>query len=162
MKILLMRHGDAVRGEDLDDARHLSALGRSDAALVARAMAPRLIGTHIAHVVSSHLVRAVQTIEIVRRELAGAGLAIDAVSHAEPLFHPDGSARHAAQYLAKLAATHAPGAILCVCHEPIVRGIATQLTSRPSAPFATAGIVCIEDAAVRWALEPRSIAEAHG
>lgn len=157
--ILLMRHGDAVRGEDLDEARHLSRTGRNDVLEVARALATRWSGRRISHVVTSHLVRAVSTAEIVTHELMRSGVEVDALLHADPRFHPDGSPRHAAQRLEALALEHAPGAVLCVCHEPIVRGIAAHLApQRGGAPFATSGLACIEDGAITFTLDPRHLA----
>ncbi len=156
--ILLMRHGDAVRGEDLDEARHLSRTGRADALSVARALAARWVGRRVAYVISSHLVRAVSTAEIVTHELARAGVEVDVMLHADPRFHPDGSPRHAAQHLEALAAEHGDGAILCVCHEPIVRGIASHLAPRAGgAPFPTSGLACIEGGAITFSLDPRQL-----
>jgi phosphohistidine phosphatase SixA len=157
--ILLMRHGDAVRGDDLDEARHLSRTGRSDVRTVARALAERWTARRVAYVVSSHLVRAVSTAEIVVHELERRGIEIDPMLHADPRFHPDGSPRHAAQRLLELALEHAPGAILCVCHEPIVRGIASHLAPRAGgAPFQTSGLACVEDGAISFSLDPRLLA----
>ena len=158
MTILLMRHGDAVRNDGPDEARHLSRTGRHDALAVARALATHLHGKRVGLVVSSHLVRAVQTAEIVVSELTRTGTEVDPMVHADPRFEPDGSARHAAKHLEQLEATHAPSLILCVCHEPIVRGIAAHLApSRGAAPFATSGICCIDRGAVLWSLDPRSL-----
>jgi phosphohistidine phosphatase SixA len=158
MKILLMRHGDAVRHDGLDEARHLSRTGRHDVLAVARALVPKLHGLRVAHVVSSHLVRAVQTAEIVCHELTRSGVEVDPMVHADPRFEPDASARHGAQRLEHLASEHAPAAILCVCHEPIVRGLAAHLAPRSGGtPFATSAIACIEDAMVTWTLDPRAL-----
>lgn len=157
--ILLMRHGDAVRGDDIDEARHLSRTGRSDVQLVARALATRWTGRRVSYVISSHLVRAVSTAEIVAHELSRARIDVDAMLHADTRFHPDGSPRHAAQHLEALAAEHRDGAILCVCHEPIVRGIASHLAPRiGGAPFATSGLACLEDGAITFTLDPRQLA----
>ncbi|MFN7697835.1 MAG: SixA phosphatase family protein [Deltaproteobacteria bacterium] len=158
MKFLLMRHGDAVRGDVPDQARHLSRTGRHEVLAVARALTRKLQGVRIGHVVSSHLVRAVQTAEIVTHELARAGVEVDPMVHADPRFEPDGSPRPAAERLAHLASDHAPATILCVCHEPIVRGLAAQLAPRSaSVPFATGGLVAIDHGAILWSLDPRTL-----
>lgn len=158
MKILLMRHGDAVRHDGLDEARHLSRTGRHDVLAVARALVPKLHGLRIGHVVSSHLVRAVQTAEIVCHELTRAGVEVDPMVHADPRFEPDGSSRHAAQRLEQLATDHAPAAILCVCHEPIVRGLAAHLAPRSGgAAFATSAISLVDGGLVAWTLDPRTL-----
>ncbi|MBX7195733.1 MAG: histidine phosphatase family protein [Sandaracinaceae bacterium] len=157
MKILLMRHGDAVRNDGPDEARHLSRTGRHDSLSVARALAAKLHGERVDFVISSHLVRAVQTAEIVVGELTRAGTEVDPMVHADPIFEPDASPRHAAQRLESLAARHAPHAILCVCHEPIVRGIAAHLGGA-SGSFTTSGLACIERGRTVWTLDPRSLA----
>lgn len=158
MKILLMRHGDAVRHDGLDEARHLSRTGRHDVLCVARALVPKLHGLRVAHVVSSHLVRAVQTAEIVCNELTRAGVEVDPMVHADPRFEPDASPRHGALRLEQLAADHAPAAILCVCHEPLVRGVCAHLAPRSGgAPFATSAISFIHDGLVAWTLDPRGL-----
>ncbi len=158
MTILLMRHGDAVRNDGLDEARHLSRTGRHDVLIVARALVARLHGARVTHVVSSHLVRAVQTAELVVNELTRAGVEIDPMVHADPRFEPDGAPRHAAQRLEQLAAEHASATILCVCHEPIVRGLAAHLAPRSGgSPFATSAIACIDRGVVLWTLDPRSL-----
>jgi len=160
MKLLLMRHGEAVRHEGMDEARHLSRTGRHETLAVARALAPRVLGLaggRISFVVSSHLVRAVQTAEIVVNELTRARVEINPMVHAAPYFGPDGPPRHAAQRLEKLAHEHAPGIVLCACHEPIVRGIAAHLTRQASyGHFATSGLVYIEDGHALWSLDPKS------
>ncbi len=159
-----MRHGEAVRHEGMDEARHLSRTGRHETLVVARALAPRVLalapmGARISFVVSSHLVRAVQTAEIVANELTRAGVEIDPMVHADPSFEPEGSPRHAAQRLEKLAQEHAPGIVLCACHEPIVRGIAAHLTRQASyGHFATSGLVYIVDGHALWSLDPKSAA----
>jgi phosphohistidine phosphatase SixA len=159
MKILLMRHGEAVRGDGMDEARHLSRTGRHETLSVARELVPKLRGARVSFVVSSHLVRAVQTAEIVAHELTSAGVEIDPMVHADPIFEPDGPARHAAQRLEKLALEHAPGIVLCACHEPIVRGIAAHLTHRAHlGHFATSGVILVEDGHLRWSLDPKSLA----
>lgn len=158
MRILLMRHGDAVRNDGIDEARHLSRTGRHEVLAVARALAARLGGQRVGLAVSSHLVRAVQTAEIVVGELTRAGVEVDPMVHADPLFEPDGSPRHAAHRLEKLAKDHAPALVLCVCHEPIIRGIAATLAPRSGGPhFATAGLVLIEDGQASLTLDPRSV-----
>lgn len=155
MRVLLMRHGEAVRNEGIDEARHLARSGRRDVISVARSAAPRLQGTRIGVVVSSHLVRAVQTAELVAAELARHGVDIDDVVRADACFEPDGSANEAARKLEAYAADEAPAAVLCVCHEPIVRGIAAALApGGPSLPFATAELAYFEAGVVRWKLRP--------
>jgi phosphohistidine phosphatase SixA len=158
MKILLMRHGDAVRHDGLDEARHLSRTGRHDVLSVARALVPKLHGLRVAHVVSSHLVRAVQTAEIVCNELTRAGMEVDPMVHADPRFEPDAPARPGAHRLEQLATELAPAAVLCVCHEHIVRGLCAHLAPRSGgAPFATSAVAFIDGGLVAWSLDPRAL-----
>lgn len=158
MRILLMRHGDAVRNDGIDEARYLSRTGRHEVLAVARALAGHLQHARVGYCVSSHLVRAVQTAEIVVGELTRAGVAVDPMVHADAVFEPDASPRHAAHRLEKLSAEHASAIVLCVCHEPIIRGIASALSPRSGAAhFATAGLVLIEDGVTRLSLDPRSL-----
>lgn len=133
--LFLVRHGEAAPprpgGDDRD--RTLTPQGRLESRHAGLAL--REAGFTLSIVVTSPLVRAVQT-----AELLVAGLGYDGLVVADPAFAPDESAREALARLPLADGRHA----MVVCHEPIVRSIASLLLGTSVAPFATAGIMGIE------------------
>lgn len=131
MPILLVRHGEAVAAEHGGDPpRYLTPRGRLETASVARKL--REAGFVPTDIVSSPYVRAVQTAEILAHALDHAG-----VISTDPGLVPDADPSLAARGLFGRR-----GAVIVVCHEPIVRGLAALLagtTSHP--PFVTSGAV---------------------
>lgn len=143
MPVLLVRHGEAVGSQGDDLARFLTYKGRSDARKVAVALAQR--GIVPAQILSSPLVRAVQTAEI----FAGA-LGFDGTVTTDTAFVPEGDAAHAVRRI-----PFSTGITIVVCHEPIVRTMAALLAEQPGFPaFRTAGVAMIEGKRVTLTLHP--------
>lgn len=115
-RVVIWRHadaGDPVPGRDADFARPLSALGRSQAAGVARWLASRLPAP--LRVLSSPAPRARQT---------AAALAPDPVI--EPLLEPDSSLDAYGQVLGQ-ALAQSRDTIVLVGHQPFVGALAGRL-----------------------------------
>lgn len=135
MGLLLVRHGEAVQGgPDGDLVRYLSPRGR--AATLALGLAAKAQGLTAHAIITSPLVRAVQTAEILAHALGYTGvITTDAgiVPEGDPIA------------FARRAPTGAPLTIV-VCHEPIIRGIAAALLVQPAHPgFETSGAVLFSD-----------------
>lgn len=114
--VVIWRHadaGDPLSGRDADFARPLSAVGRAQAAGVARWMASRLPSP--LRVLSSTAPRARQT---------AAALASDALI--EPLLEPDSSLDAYGQVLEQ-ALTQSRDSIVLVGHQPFVGALARRL-----------------------------------
>lgn len=140
--IYLMRHGRAIGvSPDGDDARWLTVRGRDEAAQVARELAAR--GLTLDAVVSSPLVRAVQTAEI-----AAAALGFAGPRQIEPSLRPDGAAHVAAVEVAALGAE-----VLVVSHEPLVSALCAHLTGVRGG-FRTAEVRALDEGRVLWQLAP--------
>lgn len=137
--IYLLRHGRAVADADgSDDCRWLSAAGRAEARAVGAALRDR--GIQVETIVSSPLVRAVQTAELAAAELGYAGELV-----IRPQLRHEASASSAALELS----TFGPG-VLAVSHEPLVSALCAQLTG-VRGPFRTAELRAIDDTgALLW------------
>lgn len=159
MRVLLMRHGEAVPDSEFDESRHLTTRGRSDSEKCAIHLATALLreSSHarVALSVSSHLVRAVQTAELVMSALRMHGVEVADFLEADPALAPEAPASFALERLKQRAKRMGEAHLLVVCHEPIIRGIASGITGRASyAPFVTSGCACFEDATERFAVSP--------
>ena len=163
MRILLMRHGEAVPEGEFDEARHLTARGRSDAQKSAVHLAQALLReaprARVSLVVSSHLVRAVQTAELVMAALRAQGVEVVDMLEADPTLAPDSPPSLALARLTKraerIAGAGTDAFMLVVCHEPIIRGLAAGIVQRNTfAPFVTAGCACFQDGVERFAVSP--------
>ena len=149
MKVLLIRHAQAIDLEDhddlTDDARWLTAKGRA----VARQVGERLREDEIAPavIVSSPLVRAVQTAELVAR-----GLKFQGVVEVVPALAPDGSVRRAAAEIEERGAL-----VAAVGHEPAISALAAYLVGRGVAAFRKGQAIVIDDGRVVYTLDPESI-----
>ncbi|MDX2035079.1 MAG: phosphohistidine phosphatase SixA [Isosphaeraceae bacterium] len=156
--LILVRHGIAVeRGTEGidDDDRPLTALGRKRTALVARRLA-RLIGEPDV-VLTSPLPRALQTAEVLRREL---GLR-DAVEQFDPL-RPD----HDPHLLAESLRERPELRIVAVGHEPTLSSLAALLVAGradlPLIELAKAGAVGLRlepegGPRIDWLVRPRVV-----
>lgn len=143
MAVLLFRHGEAVGATGDDAHRYLTFRGRDGTRKVALGLKERAILP--SQIVSSPLVRAVQTAEILAHVLAFDGTIVT-----DPAFVPDGDPVAAAKRI-----PFGSGLTLVVCHEPIVRGIAAHLTGQPAFPaFRTSGCVLVEGTRVTLTLQP--------
>jgi phosphohistidine phosphatase len=142
--ILLMRHAEAVE-ESLtirESHRYLTPEGRRQAALVALHLAAQRVAVEV--VLSSPLMRAVQTAELV-----AAGLRIAAVE-ALPDLAPGGDAHAAAGELARRT-----GAVLAVGHEPDLSGIGALLCQRRAfPPLHMAQAILVDGGRPVWSLGP--------
>ena len=152
-----MRHGEAVPDSEFDESRHLTTRGRSDSQKSATHLATALLrespNARVALAVSSHLVRAVQTAELVMVALRAHGVEVVDFLEADPALAPDASANFALERLQQRAKRLGDAYLLVVCHEPIIRGIASGITGRASyAPFVTSGCACFEDTTERFAV----------
>jgi phosphohistidine phosphatase len=156
MKLYLMRHGPAddqsPSGQDSD--RALTASGRSRVRNVARALVD--LGEAPLHIISSHLVRAVQTAEIVavatklseregsvevHREMAPGGEAVD---------------------LTRKLATDGRRRVMLVGHEPDLTGVALVFIGRLPVSFDKAMVVGLQLASdgaarLRFVLDPKTL-----
>ena len=126
MRVTLIRHAEAGDDAPRDEARALTSRGRADARRLGRALARR--GVRFAAIVTSPLVRAVQTAEIVAAatEYRGRIAATDRLQ-------PEAAARDVVAFLATLAENDGKSVAL-VAHEPILSAIAAALTRTPRHP----------------------------
>lgn len=143
MPIVLVRHGEAVPATGADGDRFLSAKGRMDTLSVARTLKKE--GYVPTAILTSPLVRAVQTAEILAHVLDYGGIVA-----ADPAFTPDEDPANAARRIGGTT-----GTTFVVCHEPIVRGIATVLSGRAPFPaFATSSAVVLDGTRIVVRIEP--------
>ncbi len=128
MRITLIRHAEAGDDAPRDEARALTARGRQDARRMGRALARRDVTFSV--IVTSPLVRAVQTAEIVAamvgyRERV---LVTDALV-------PEAAASEAVRLLSAMTRdSQSVSSVALVAHEPILSAIAAELTGRPRYP----------------------------
>jgi phosphohistidine phosphatase len=136
MKVVVIRHAHAIDPHDAptDESRHLTARGRD----VARRLGERLRrdGVFLDAVVTSPLVRAVQTAELVA---GGVGFAGEV--QASVALGPSGSVRKAARELEGAGAVAA-----AVGHEPSISALVAHLAGRPSHASLRKGEAVIIDA----------------
>jgi phosphohistidine phosphatase len=124
MKFLLIRHAHAIDQEAgiPDDARHLTATGRAAALAVGERL--RREGHAFDALVTSPLVRAVQTAELVASAARYTGEVIAVTALA-----PGHSIRKAAEALDGLGEV-----VAAVGHEPSISALAAHLAGRSSHP----------------------------
>ena len=145
MPVLLFRHGEAVGSQGDDAHRYRTFQGRADTRKVGLALKER--GIVASQIVSSPLVRAVQTAEILAHALG-----FDGTITTDGAYVPDGDPTLAAKRI-----PISTGVTILVCHEPIVRGIASCLTGQPGYPsFRTSGCALVEGTRVTLALSPEN------
>jgi len=123
MRVTLIRHAEAGDDAPRDEARALTARGREDARRLGRALARR--GVEFSLMVTSPLVRAVQTAEIVAAEIGYR----DRIAVTD-LLVPDGTASRLVGFL---RSTGTPS-IALVAHEPILSALAAALTGKARYP----------------------------
>jgi phosphohistidine phosphatase len=148
VRIYLVRHAHAVEeGPRVsDEHRWLTARGRR----AAREVGARLHseGVTIDAVLTSPLVRAVQTAELIAERLA-----FTEVIEALPPLSPGVPPRIAAAEFASRGA-----AVLVVGHEPSISGLGAFLCGRPSfPPFKKAQVMAVDDGRAQWALDPDTL-----
>ncbi|HEY6476876.1 MAG TPA: phosphohistidine phosphatase SixA [Polyangia bacterium] len=128
MRVTLIRHAEAGDDAPTDEVRSLTARGREDARRLGHALARR--GVEFSLMVTSPLVRAVQTAEIVAAEIAYR----ERVAITD-LLVPEGAASRLLTWL-KTAAREVEGApsIALVAHEPILSALAALLIGKARYP----------------------------
>jgi len=128
MRVTLIRHAEAGDDAPRDDARSLTERGRQDARRMGRGLARR--GVTFTTMVTSPLVRAVQTAEIVAAEVGYRGriLVTDALT-------PEAPVSQVVSLLAAMARDpEAVSSVALVAHEPILSAVAAALTHHPRHP----------------------------
>ena len=143
MRVYIIRHGHAVpsHGSVPDAARWLHAEGRR--LLGAAGTALREAGVQFDAVVSSPLVRAVQTAELLAAAV-GYGNAVEALLE----LAPDGSPGRVADALPTRGLS-----VAAVGHEPSISTLAGHLAGRRLGAFRPGQVVCIEDGVARWSFD---------
>ena len=145
MKVFLIRHALAVdQGAQLADGhRYLSEKGRRGIREVGRKLRDENISFD--HILTSPLVRAVQTAELLAELLDYIGL-VEALPALGPGIPP------------RIAAAELPArgmAVAVVGHEPGMSHLGAYLTGKPSfPPFRPGQVCCIEDGKPRWFIHP--------
>jgi len=124
VRVTLIRHAEAGDDAPRDEARALTSRGRADARRLGRALARR--GVRFTAIVTSPLVRAVQTAEIVAAatEYRGRMIATD-------LLQPEAPAGDVVSFLATIANERS---VALVAHEPILSAVAAALTGKGRHP----------------------------
>lgn len=145
MRVFLVRHARAVdeRPGLIDEHRYLSEKGRA----TARAVGKRLAAERVAidAVLTSPLVRAVQTAELLTEALGWSG-AVTTLPALAPGYPP----RLVGERLTSYGAS-----VMLVGHEPSISGLGAFLLGRPSfPPFKTSQVAVIEDGQPKWTLDP--------
>ena len=153
VRILLVRHADAVSESTglPDENRYLSPAGRQQVRGLAALLAES--GLELGAVVTSPLVRAVQTAELLVRWLDWSG----AVEASQSLAPAGASVRATADWLTRRAEPLAGGALVAVGHEPAISRLAELLAENSSVTVPSlhkAEALLIEDGALSWRLEP--------
>jgi phosphohistidine phosphatase len=124
VRVTLIRHAEAGDDAPRDESRSLTVRGRADARRLGRVLARR--GVRFSLIVTSPLVRAVQTAEIVAAatDYRGRMPAMD-------LLAPEAPARDVAAFLGEVADERS---VALVAHEPILSALAAVLTHQPRYP----------------------------
>lgn len=133
MRVILIRHGDAISSSPLGDAgRPLSLEGRRQAVATGRALAEH--GIRPTRVWCSPLVRAVQTAELVVRSLDFEG-----VIEARDDLYPDSSTDSLVGALERLSDDD----LIVVGHQPYMSTAASQLLDASISSFGTGAALCL-------------------
>ena len=127
MRVTLIRHAEAGDDAPRDESRALTVRGRADARRLGRALARR--GVRFTLIVTSPLVRAVQTAEIVAAAVGYRGRmpAVD-------LLEPEGPASEVVAFLETVAQKSDEKSVALVAHEPILSAVAAALTKKSRHP----------------------------
>ena len=124
MRVTLIRHAEAGDDAPSDDVRALTFRGRADARRLGRVLARR--GVRFSLIITSPLVRAMQTAEIVAAATGYRGR-----MPANDLLEPEADA---AGVVALLAALPEEKSVALVAHEPILSAVAAALTRKSRYP----------------------------
>lgn len=135
MKVVIMRHGDAVLGDDDDASRALTAVGRQQSLQMALWLKSQL--PLFDKVLVSPYLRAQQTWQLVSSVFEG----IQAETWDELV--PHGRSHVVADYLAALADQHQQ--VLVISHLPIVGYLVAELCPGQMPPmFTTSAMACVD------------------
>ena len=128
MRVTLIRHAEAGDDAPRDEARALTVRGREDARRLGQALARR--GVEFSLIVTSPLVRAVQTAEIVAAEIGYRDrLAVT------DLLIPEGTASRVIAFLRSTERElEGSPSIALVAHEPILSAVAAALLGKARYP----------------------------
>lgn len=133
LRVILIRHGDAVTSSPLGDAgRHLSSRGRKQAAATGRALAG--YGIQPTRLWCSPLVRAVQTAELVV-----AALEFEGVAEARDDLYPDSQVDSLIRTIQELD----DETIVVVGHQPYMSTAVSLLLDTPMHDFPTGAAHCL-------------------
>ena len=124
MRVTLIRHAEAGDDAPRDESRALTVRGRADTRRLGRVLARR--GVRFTLMVTSPLVRAVQTAEIVAAAVGYRGR-----MPASDLLEPEAAALDVVAFLGTLADEKS---VALVAHEPILSAVAAALTHKPRYP----------------------------
>ena len=155
MDLFLIRHAHAIDGDGLrDDDRPLSAAGRRQALDVGGALGKQKV--RLARIVTSPLVRAVETAELV-----AVALGYDGGLDVHDAMRPDGSWKH---LLRDVLATHDhAGAIALVGHEPTIGHYLSKLLHQKGLAMNKGAVVRLEwndadtPAKLVWTVSPKRL-----
>jgi phosphohistidine phosphatase len=117
VRVTLIRHAEAGDDAPRDESRALTARGRADTRRLGRALSRR--GVRFTVMITSPLVRAVQTAEIVAAATGYRGRL-----RAEDALEPEAAASSVVALLAKLGDERS---VALVAHEPILSAVAAAL-----------------------------------
>ena len=124
MRVTLIRHAEAGDDAPRDESRSLTIRGRADTRRLGRVLARR--GVRFTLIVTSPLVRAVQTAEIVAAAVGYRGR-----MPASELLEPEAAAADVVAFLRTVADEKS---VALVAHEPILSAVAAALTHKPRYP----------------------------
>jgi phosphohistidine phosphatase len=124
VRVTLIRHAEAGDDAPRDESRALTIRGRADARRLGRALARR--GVRFTAIITSPLVRAVQTAEIVAAATEYRGR-----MQATDLLQPEAAPGDVVTFLATLADEKS---VALVAHEPILSAVAAALTRKGRYP----------------------------
>jgi phosphohistidine phosphatase len=159
VELYLVRHAQAIDGHDMaDEDRPLTAHGRSQALDVGGAL--KKAGVRLGHIVSSPLVRAVETAELI-----AVATGFDGGLGISPAMRPDGSWKHLARELLEpaLASGGEARPLALVGHEPSIGHFLSKLLQQKGLSMSKGAVVRLqlrsldEAATLVWALSPKRL-----
>jgi len=155
MDLFLIRHAHAVDGDGMrDDDRPLSAQGRRQALDVGGALSRQKV--RFARIVTSPLVRAVETAELV-----AVSLGFDGGLDVHEAMRPDGSWKHLLRDV--LALHDHAGSIALVGHEPTIGHYLSKLLHQKGLSMSKGAVVRLDwhdadsPAKVVWTVSPKRL-----
>lgn len=155
MDLFLIRHAHAIDGDGMrDDDRPLSAQGRKQALEVGGALARQKV--RFARIVTSPLVRAVETAELI-----AVALGFDGGLDVHDAMRPDGSWKHLLRDV--LSTLDHTGSLALVGHEPTIGHYLSKLLQQKGLSLAKGAVVRLDwrdaetPANLVWTLSPKRL-----